>query len=122
MDVVDLIKIWLDDRSFYVLVDGKNSKLMKLDCGTVQGSILGLILYAMFVSPLFDLHDLTNFADDNFIIRWSSCTTGLCINIERSLESISVWLKGSGLAVNESKTELCLFHQLDQPKSNQKAQ
>jgi hypothetical protein len=88
---------------------------MKLVCGSVQGSILGPILYAMFVSPLFDLHDLTNFADDNFIIRRSSCRTGLCIDIERSLESISVWLKESGLAVNESKTELCLFHGLDQP-------
>jgi hypothetical protein len=115
MAVVDLIKIWLEDRSFYVSVDGKNSKLMKLVCGTVQGSILGPILYAMFVSPLFDLHDLTNFADDNFIIRWSSCRAGLCIDIERSLEFISVWLKGSGLADNESKTELCLFHRLDQP-------
>ena len=115
MDVVDLVKIWLEDRSFYVSVDGKNSKLMDLVCGTVQGSILGPILYAMFVSPLFDLHDLTNFADDNFIIRWSSCRAGLRTDIERTLESISVWLKGSGLAVNESKTELCLFHRLDQP-------
>ena len=114
-DVVDLIKIWLDDRSFYVSVDGKNSRMLDLVCGTVQGSILGPILYAMYVSPLFDLHNLTNFADDNFIIRWSNSRTELGSDLERSLEAISVWLRGSGLAVNESKTELCQFHRPDQP-------
>ena len=114
-DVVELIKIWLVDRSFYVSVDGKNSKLLDLVCGTVQGSILGPILYAMYVSPLFDLHNLTNFADDNFIIRWNKSRTELGVDLVRSLEAISVWLRGSGLAVNESKTELCQFHRLDQP-------
>ena len=114
-DVVDLIKIWLDDRSFYVSVDGKNSRMLDLVCGSVQGSILGPILYAIYVSPLFDLHNLTNFADDNFIIRWSNSRTELGSDLERSLEAISVWLRGSGFAVNESKTELCQFHRLDQP-------
>ena len=28
---------------------------------------------------------------------------------------ITKWLKGSGLVVNESKTQICLFHQNDQP-------
>ena len=28
---------------------------------------------------------------------------------------ITKWLKGSGLVVNESKTEVCLFHRNDQP-------
>ena len=65
--------------------------------------------------PLFDLHNLTNFADGNFILRWSGHLPGLIVNLELSLESITKWLRGSGLAVNDSKTELCLFHRLDQP-------
>ena len=28
---------------------------------------------------------------------------------------ITKWLRGSGLVVNESKTEICLFHRNDQP-------
>ena len=115
-DVIDLIKVWLEGRSFYVSIDGRNSMLLELVCGTVQGSILGPILYAIYVSPLFDLHNLTNFADDNFIIRWSSNMTELVVDFERSLEAITKWLRGSGLAVNDSKTELCLFHRLDQPR------
>ena len=32
------------------------------------------------------------------------------------LEMITKWLRDSGLLVNESKTEVCLFHKNDQPK------
>jgi hypothetical protein len=116
-DVVDLIKIWLDGRSFHISIDGKNWMLLDLVCGTVQGSIMGPILYAIYVASLFDLHNLTNFADDNFAIRWSSSKTELCIDLERSLKAITVRLRGSSLAVNESRTELCLFHRLDQPST-----
>jgi hypothetical protein len=70
----------------------------------------------MFVTPLFDLHNLTNFADDNYIIRWNSDMRCLVIDLEGSLEAITKWLRGSGLTVNEAKTELCLFHRQDQPQ------
>ena len=30
-----------------------------------------------------------------------------------SLEAITKWLRDSGLKVNKSKTEMCLFHQSD---------
>jgi hypothetical protein len=114
-DLIDLVRVWLSDRSFYVSINGDNSILFELVCGTVQGSILGPILYAIYVSPLFDLQDLTNFADDNFIIRWNSYMPALVVELELSLEAITSWLRGSGLSVNESKTEVCLFHRLDQP-------
>jgi hypothetical protein len=83
---------------------------------TVQRSILGPILYAIYVTHHFDLHNLTNLADDNFIIRWNSSTPGLVVDLQASLKAITEWLKGAGLTVNESKTEQCLFHQLDQPR------
>ena len=31
--------------------------------GTIQGSVLGPILYALFVSPLFDIANITTFAE-----------------------------------------------------------
>ena len=34
-------------------------------------------------------------------------------NMEKELESIIKWLRQSGLKVNDSKTELCLFHRKD---------
>ncbi len=50
---------------FYVSVNGVNSILVFLPCGIVQGSILGPILYSIYVSPLFDISKLTKIADEN---------------------------------------------------------
>ena len=92
-----------------------NSYIRYCDVGTVQGSVLGPILYALFVSPLFDLKDMTLFADDNYIVRWNKHLTALIEDMRESLEMITKWLKDSGLKVNETKTEICLFHKRDQP-------
>jgi hypothetical protein len=88
-DVVKLIELWLSGRSFFVNVDGISSILQDLTCGIIQGSILGPILYAIYVSPLFDLAKLTNFADDNFIIQWNRSTRDLTQNMEAELEIIT---------------------------------
>ena len=109
-DVISLIGNWLSLRYFYVSVDGNSSVIHELSVGTVQGSILGPILYAMFVSPLFDLAKMTKFADDNFIIKFNKCITQLIDDMKFTLEMIIKWLKDSGLKVNDTKTELCLFH------------
>ena len=68
-----------------------------------------------FVSPLFDLTNITNFADDNFCLVWNRRLQNLILDLETKLEMITKWLRDSGLVVNESKTEICLFHRNDQP-------
>ena len=75
----------------------------------------GPILYAIYVSPLFDLTKITNFADDNFVLHWNRHMEALIEDMEESLEMITKWLKDSGLKVNKAKTEVCLFHCNDQP-------
>jgi hypothetical protein len=52
---------------FYVSVDGVNSRIYDLLLGTVQGSILGPVLYAMFIAPVFEIEKLFSFADDKFV-------------------------------------------------------
>jgi hypothetical protein len=53
-DVVGFIAKWLTHRSYFVSINGSSSELLYLLFGTVQGSILGPILYAIFVSHMFD--------------------------------------------------------------------
>ena len=113
VDLIDLVSKWLTVRYFYVTIEGVSSYIRITDVGTVQGSILGPILYAMFVSPLFDLAKLTLYADDNYIIRWNTVLELLIDDMKTSLEMITKWLKQSGLKVNDGKTELCVFHRND---------
>jgi hypothetical protein len=83
--------------------------LFKLLLGTVQGSILGAVLYSIFISPVFEIEELYVFADDSFIPRWNTSFPELIYDIEKSLESITKWLRKSRPKVNENKTKLCLF-------------
>ena len=112
-DLLELVQVWLTDRSFYVTIDGKNSTLYDLLLGTVQGSILGPVLYAMFVCPLFDLVKMSGFADDNYVINWNKDLAVCIAEVENTLKIMTDWLKGSGMKVNESKTECCIFYKND---------
>ena len=112
-DLIELIESWLKNRSYYVSIDGEDSILYDLLLGTVQGSILGPVLYAIFVSPLFKIADLELFADDSFITKSNESLTELIKDMEKSLEAITKWLKQSGMKVNQNKTEAFLFYKQD---------
>ena len=113
-DIISLISVWLKNRTFYVMVGNDSSDVHLLDAGTVQGSILGPILYAIFVSPMFDLAKMTLFADDNYLICWNKTIQELIDDMTKTIELVIKWLRQSGLKVNDSKTELCLFYRKEQ--------
>jgi hypothetical protein len=87
--MIAMISVWLKNKLFFVCIDGQNSILYDLLLGTVQGSILGKILYAIFVSPIFDLCELSSLADDYFIPRSNEHLPYLVNYIERPLDSIT---------------------------------
>jgi endonuclease/exonuclease/phosphatase family metal-dependent hydrolase len=109
-DLIALVSVWLRNRSYYVSVDGENSIIHDIQLGTIQGSILGPILYAIFVSPLFDVEYFLAFADDNYVPKFGFDQESLIKDMEKALEAITKWMRDSGLAVNKIKTEVCLFY------------
>ena len=78
-DLVFLIRDWLTNRKFYVQLSDECSSLLDSDLGTIKGSVLGPILHALFVSPLFDICNLTNFADDNYCLSWNTDLQALVV-------------------------------------------
>ena len=46
-NMVSLIEIWLSNRMFYVEINDQVSKIHNINHVTIQGSILGLVLYAI---------------------------------------------------------------------------
>jgi hypothetical protein len=112
-DLIILVETWLKKRFFYVEVDNVTSQLLVTWFGIIQGSILGPTLYAIFISPLFDIENLTFYADDGFGLVRSRDRQVLAKLMESKLEKTVEWLKKSGMKVNEAKTDLCLFHNQD---------
>ena len=60
-------------------------------------------------------YKITNFADDNYCLEWNTNLQLLVTDMEKKLETITKWLSGSGLVLNQGKTEICVFHSNDPP-------
>jgi hypothetical protein len=75
--------------------------------------ILGPLLFAIFVSPLWDLIEATSFADDNYIISEGQDMADSLQKCKVTTEQAIMWFKKSGLCVNEQKTEVCVFNKND---------
>ena len=73
-----------------------------------------LVLYALYVSPLFDLTLFHAFADDSQVMEIGVNIAEVVEGIERTMKLMINWPRDSGMSVNEDKIEICLFH-----KSNQ---
>ncbi len=51
-DLRNLIQDWLTDRTSYVQVNGDTTYMENSNRGIVQGSVLGPILFSLFIRPI----------------------------------------------------------------------
>ena len=113
-EILLVVANWLKDRHFYCEVNGKNSVMIAMECGTIQGSILGPVLFAIFISPMEDVVEgLATYADDNYKISAGITETISLTRCVEGSEDMVKWMNGSGLSVNSTKTEICTFHRKD---------
>jgi hypothetical protein len=88
-DIINFIKEWLTNRSYYINIYRDNSTIFDLLKGTVQGCILGPILYAIYVSQLFDKFTMLAFADDTFFLSWNKLLPPLIEDMQKKTEGIT---------------------------------
>ena len=116
-DVVDLTRAWLSGRSAYVEVNGECSAYFEVTCGTVQGSVLGPVLFNLFMSPFVTETNTTCYADDGYCVASAENKTAALSLLQQKVTRAEQWMSGSGLAVNITKTELAVFHRYDSGSS-----
>ena len=96
---------YLSNRQQYVCINGTNSDMLPITCGVPQGSILGPLLFLIYVNDLASVskHAATIlFADDTNLIYTSKSYENFTIMIEKDLKKISNWFKLNKLALNET--------------------
>lgn len=103
-DIKNWISRFLMGRSQKVIVDGFCSSEICVDSGVPQGSVLGPILFLIFINDLPQRvrSHCRLFADDCLLYRVIS---GLldCIQLQRDLTSLEEWSKTWGLHFNPKK-------------------
>ena len=107
---------YLSNRQQYIQYDKINrTNYLNTKCGVPQGSILGPLLFLLYVN---DLHQASNaikpimFADDtNFFYSHRNIKL-LFDTVNKELKNVNEWFKANKLSLNTKKTEYTFFHKL----------
>ena len=105
---------YLKNRKQFIQYKNIKSSTQMVPCGVPQGSILGPLLFILYINDL--ANSLTNskailFADDTTIYMSSTNIVQLYESINRDLDSLSEWFRANRLFLNISKTHYMLFGQ-----------
>lgn len=98
-----------------------HSKYRSNDFGVPQGSVLGPLLFLLYINDLPDMtkNECVLFADDTTLIVKCKNRNELQTEIGETLESVSKWLECNNLKVNIEKTQLIQFQTHDNANHNQ---
>ena len=118
------IHSYLTNRSSFVKIDSSSSSCDISSTGVPQGSVLGPLLFVLFISPVVDviglIPDIQNesgivsfhqYADDTqlYIGANSSTLAAQIASIEACTQRVHNWLLNNGLHLNPSKSEAIAF-------------
>ena len=119
--VISWIQSYLFSRSSFVKIDSSSSPITTILTGVPQGSVLGPLLFVLFISPIANVinpgqacNNLVSFhqyADDTqlYIGANSSSLPSRIASIESCTLRVHNWLLNNGLHLNPSKSEAIAF-------------
>ena len=94
----------------FVSVNGHSSSLCDISCGVPQGSVLGPLLFLIYINDLPNSSKFFSFflfADDTNIYCESDDLALLTRKVNKELKKVKLWLDSNKLALNIEKNKLC---------------
>ena len=119
----NVIKSFLSKRKIQVVLDGRTSKQYDINAGVPQGSILGPLLFLIFINDLPDkiVSEMGIFADDTTLYNRHEGKTNEHISkemaetLEDDLQSVVEWGQKWMVTFNAAKTKLVSFNNYKKP-------
>ena len=115
---LEWFKSYLSNRKQYVYSNGESSQLKDITCGVPQGSVLGPLLFLIYINDLPNISKLLQFllfADDTNIYYEAESSEQLEQVINKELKKLHTWLMVNRLSLNMDKTNFIMFHPYNKP-------
>ena len=103
---------YLRDRKQFVSVSGANSPTLHMKFGVPQGSILGPLLFIIYINDIPEIASFAKFilyADDANIILTAPTIEEVFEQLETLVKNLVDWVNFNGLALNLQKTKYMIF-------------
>ena len=97
-----LFKSYLSNRKQFTGIDGCVSLLDLIEWGVPQGSVLGPLLFLIFINDISNASDLGTwlFADDTALVSSASSLSLLETQMNHQIEKVQAWLLANKLSVH----------------------
>ena len=109
---VNWFKSYLSDRLQAIKSNGTKSNYLPITCGVPQGSILGPLLFILYINDLYTfLTDSTVslYADDTALYTSAKTQIEIKLTLQIELTIVCEWLKANKLTLNSNKTKYVIF-------------
>ena len=103
---------YLSDRQQYVQYNGVNSSRRCIKCGVPQGSVLGPLLFLVYINDMCNVSkilDLIRFADDTNVFFSHKNVDVIQKTLNDELPKLSDWCNANKLSVNLKKSKFMIF-------------
>ena len=103
---------YLTNRKQSILISNTLSNPLSINCGVPQGSILGPLLFIIYINDILqcsDKFEFVQFADDTCLFLKNKNKTGLHESANNELSKVSDWLVSNELSLNIAKSNFLYF-------------
>ena len=108
----DCFRSYLSDWSQFVSINGFNSDFKTIKYGVPQGSVLGPLIFLIFINDLNTVikHSATfHFADNTCLLNIKDSVKQINKVVNKDLKFLVQWLNANRISLNEAKTEVVIF-------------
>ena len=112
LSYLNLLKSYLSDRKQYVQIEKNKSEIRSVPCGVPQGSVLGPLLFLLFINDLptcCPSGKVRIFADDTTIFFHSDNIDNIIEIAGIIMTQLSSWFNANNLTLNADKSSFTIF-------------